>query len=57
MIVEDIQSDEQVPAEYAMDPKEYADFEREYAQWCLEVEQNSAKKVNWPTKFIKWLTT
>jgi hypothetical protein len=40
MIVETIQSDEQVTPEYEMDAQEWAEFERDYARWCFELERD-----------------
>jgi hypothetical protein len=33
MIIDDLQSDETVPAEYAMSPIEYKQFVQEYNHW------------------------
>ena len=43
MIIENIQSDEQVPPDYNMDAGEYQEFQRDYNRWCLEVELDRIK--------------
>jgi hypothetical protein len=38
-LLTDIQSDEQIPAQYDMTPEEWAEFQREYNDWANVVEK------------------